>query len=232
MAASISRKGLTEQGAHATLAKLLSAGPRLTGSPQADAAVALMAEHMRALGFENVRLEPTTVGRWIRGEREEGRIVSKAAGTIPVKVRAIGNSIATPEAGIAAGVVEVKSFEELEALGDRAQGRIVFFNGAMDPASIDTFPAYGGAARQRSGGAVGAARAGAVAAVVRSLTLAINDDPHTGTMSYDPATPKIPAVRFRPPPPGGSAKSSRWIPPRSFTSGRPAARWTRSPRTT
>jgi carboxypeptidase Q len=29
---------------------------------------------------------------------------------------------------------------------------------------------------------------------VRSLTLAINDDPHTGTMSYDPVVPKIPAV--------------------------------------
>jgi hypothetical protein len=83
---------------------------------------------------------------------------------------------------------------ELQKIGDRARGRIVFFNGAMDPTLLDTFPAYGGAAEQRSGGAVAAARAGAVAAVVRSLTLEIDDDPHTGTMSYDEATPKIPAV--------------------------------------
>jgi len=193
-AATISKKGLREQGAYATLAKLLSVGPRLTGSPQADAAVASMAVHMRALGFDNVRLEPTTVSRWVRGEGEQGQIVSQLEGTIPVKVRAIGNSIGTPGEGITARVVEVRSFQELEAFGDRARGRIVFFNGAMDPTLIDTFQAYGGAARQRSAGAVAAAKAGGVAAVVRSLTLGINDDPHTGTMSYDEDTPKIPAV--------------------------------------
>jgi hypothetical protein len=111
-----------------------------------------------------------------------------------MKVRAIGNSIATPPDGLTARIVEVRSFEELEAIGDRARGRIVFFNGAMDPAVVDTFGAYGRAARQRSGGAVAAARAGAVGAIVRSLALEINDDPHTGTMSYDPAVPKIPAA--------------------------------------
>ncbi len=194
VAASISQKGLREQGAYATLAKLLSVGPRLTGSPQADAAVAAMAVHMRALGFENVHLEPTMVSRWVRGEGEEGRIVSRLAGTIPVKVRAIGNSIGTPAEGITAPVVEVRSFQELDSLGDKARGRIVFFNGSMDPTLIDTFQAYGGAARQRSGGAVAAAKAGGVAAIVRSLTIGINDDPHTGTMSYDDGTPKIPAV--------------------------------------
>jgi hypothetical protein len=153
-----------------------------------------MAEHMRELGFDNVRTEPTVVGHWVRGTTEQGRILSGTSGTIPVKVRAIGNSIATPPGGITAGVVEVHSVAELEKIGDRARGRIVFFNGAMDPTLLDTFPAYGGAAQQRSGGAAAAARAGAVAAVVRSLTLAINDDPHTGTMSYDAAAPKIPAV--------------------------------------
>lgn len=187
-------KGLRELGAYTSLEKILSVGPRQTGSPQADQAVALMVEHMKALGFDNVRTEPTVVGHWVRGSVEEGAIVSKMKGRIPVKVRAIGNSIATPADGLTAGLVEVRSFEELEKLGDRARGRIVFFNGAMDPTTVDTFPAYGGAARQRSGGAVAAARAGAVAAVVRSLTLQINDDPHTGTMSYDPAVPKVPAV--------------------------------------
>lgn len=187
-------KGLRELGAYQSLEKILSVGPRQTGSPQADRAVALMAEHMKALGFENVRTEPTVVGHWVRGNVETGAIVSKTKGRIPVKVRAIGNSIATPSDGLTAGIVEVRSFEELEKIGEKARGRIVFFNGAMDPTTVDTFPAYGGAARQRSGGAVAAARVGAVAAVVRSLTLTIDDDPHTGTMSYDPAVPKVPAV--------------------------------------
>ncbi len=186
--------GLREQGAYATLEKLLSVGPRLTGSAQADAAVRLMAEHMTALGFEKVRTEPVVVGHWVRGAVEEGRILSTRSGTIPVKVRALGNSIATPPGGLTAGIVEVRSLAEAEQLGDRARGKIVFFNGAMDPTLVDTFPAYGGAVGQRSVGAFAAAKVGAVAAVIRSMSLAINDDPHTGTMSYDPAVSKIPAV--------------------------------------
>jgi carboxypeptidase Q len=194
MATRLYQQGLRQLGAYATLERLVSVGPRPTGSAQADAAVSLMAGHMKQLGFDNVRTEPTVVGHWVRGPHEEGRILSRTAGTIPVKVRAIGNSVATPAGGVMAGILEVKSVAELETIGDKARGRIVFFNGAMDPTLLDTFSAYGGAAPQRSGGAVAAARAGAVAAVVRSLTLAINDDPHTGTMSYDPAVPKIPAV--------------------------------------
>ena len=41
------RKGLQELGAYAALKKLLSAGPRLTGSPQAEAAVGLMVKYMQ-----------------------------------------------------------------------------------------------------------------------------------------------------------------------------------------
>jgi carboxypeptidase Q len=194
IAARISQAGLRQLGAYATLTRLLSVGPRLTGSAQADAAVRLMADCMTALGFDNVRTEPTTVSHWVRGTVEQGRIVSKTAGTIPVKVRSIGSSIATPSAGLTAEVIEVHSAAELEKAGPLARGKIVFFNAPMDPTLLDTFPAYGGAAWQRSGGAVAAARAGGVAAVVRSLTLELDDDPHTGTMSYDAAVPKVPAV--------------------------------------
>jgi carboxypeptidase Q len=188
------KKGLREQGAYQTLIRILSVGPRLTGSPQAEAAVELMTRHMKELGFENVRTEPTTVSHWVRGDREEGRILSRRFGNIRVPVRALGGSIATPKGGITAGVLEVKSFEELRQAGAGAKGKIIFFNGAMDPAFLDTFQAYGAAARQRSAGAAEAARAGGIAAVVRSLTLEINDDPHTGTMSYAPDAPKVPAV--------------------------------------
>jgi carboxypeptidase Q len=194
VAARLSQTGLRQQGAYTTLARLLSVGPRQTGSAQADAAVRLMAEHMTALGFDNVRTEPTTVGHWVRGDVQEGRILPPGAAPVPVKVRAIGNSIGTPPGGLTAGIVEVRSVAELSTVGDRARGKIVFFNGAMDPTLLDTFPAYGGAAQQRSGGAVAAAKVGAVGAVVRSLTLELDDDPHTGTMSYDAATAKIPAV--------------------------------------
>ncbi len=188
------KKGLQEQGAYQTLSKILSVGPRMTGSAQAEAAVDLMVRHMRDLGFENVRTEPTTVRHWIRGEREEARIVSRTFGRMTVPVRALGGSIATPVAGITAGVLEVKSIEELRKAGDKARGKIVFFNGAMDPTFLDTFQAYGAAVGQRSQGAIEAAKVGAVAAVVRSMTLEVNDDPHTGTMNYSPDVTKVPAV--------------------------------------
>jgi carboxypeptidase Q len=194
VATRLSQTGLRQQGAYSTLARLLAVGPRLTGSAQADAAVKLMAEHMIALGFDNVRTEPTTVGHWVRGDVQEGRILPTRAGQVPVKVRAIGNSIGTPPEGLTARIVEVRSVAELSTIGDRARGKIVFFNGAMDATLLDTFPAYGGAAQQRSGGAVAAAKVGAVGAVVRSLTLELDDDPHTGTMSYEAGTAKIPAV--------------------------------------
>jgi carboxypeptidase Q len=194
IATRLTQTGLRELGAYTVLEKILAGGPRQTGSPQADAAVRAMADYMKSLGFENVHTEPTTVGHWVRGTHEEGAILSASEGRVPVKVRAIGNSIATPAAGISGAVIEVHSVAELETIGDKARGRIVFFNGAMDPSLLDTFGAYGGAAAQRSGGAVAAAKAGAIAAVVRSLTLETDDDPHTGMMSYDAATPKIPAV--------------------------------------
>jgi carboxypeptidase Q len=193
-AARILKKGFTELGAFQTLSRIVSVGPRLTGSAQAEAAVDLMVRLMKDLGFENVRTEPTTVGHWIRGEQEEGRILSRRLGNIEVPVCALGGSIPTPKQGVTAGVLEVTSFEELSQAADRARGKIVFFNAPMDPSVLDTFQAYGAASRQRTAGAVEAAKAGAVAAVVRSLTLEINDVPHTGTMRYDPDVPKVPAI--------------------------------------
>lgn len=194
LAEKISRKGLTENYAYALLSRLTRIGPRLTGSPQAAAAVELMRQEMLDLGLENVHLEPTVVGRWVRGEVEEGRLVSSLLGTIPLSICALGGSIATPEDGVQAGVLEVKSFQELQALGDKARGKIIFFNRPMDPTYIDTFQAYGEAAEQRVLGAVEAAKAGGVAALVRSLTFGENDFPHTGLMKYSPDAVQLPSA--------------------------------------
>ena len=194
LAEKITRRALEDPYAYAVLEKLTRGGPRLTGSPQAAAAVGLMRQEMQDLGLDNVHLEPTVVGRWVRGDIEEGRLVSTLLGTIPFSICALGGSIATPEGGIAAQVVEVRSFEELHTLGEKAKGRIVFLNRAMDPAMIDTFRSYGGAADQRVRGASEAAKFGAVGALVRSLTLLENDDPHTGLMTYEQGVPRIPAA--------------------------------------
>jgi carboxypeptidase Q len=136
------------------------------------------------------------VPHWVRGDKEQARVMSPKLGTSQeVPVCALGGSIATPTSGLAAEVVEVKNFEELKKLGKkRVQGKIVFFNRPMDPTHIHTFTAYGGAGDQRSGGAIEAARLGAVGVVVRSLSLFLTDNPHTGGMRYAEDVPKIPAV--------------------------------------
>ncbi|MCJ7679808.1 MAG: M20/M25/M40 family metallo-hydrolase [Candidatus Aminicenantes bacterium] len=186
--------GMRQQGAYVLLLQLTALGPRLTGSPQAAAAVELTRQMMTDLELTNIHLEPTRVGRWVRGEEETALIISSRWGTRPLKVASIGGSDPTPETGIDGPVIEVKTFEELKAMGAAAKGAIIFFNRPMDPTLPDTFSAYGGAADQRVRGAVEGARAGAVAVLVRSLTTRRDDFPHTGVMLYEEGIPRIPAA--------------------------------------
>jgi len=89
----------------------------------------------------------------------------------------------------------VNGIEDLDKLGkEKISGKIVFFNRPMDPKLIDTFHAYGGCMNQRSNGAGEAVEYGAIAVVVRSLSLNLDDDPHTGNMRYVDGRKKIPAV--------------------------------------
>ena len=79
-------------------------------------------------------------------------------------------------------------------LGEEAEGKIVFFNRPMDPVLINTGAAYGGAYDQRGKGASKAAEYGGIAALVRSLTHALDTFPHTGGMGYTEGVPQVPAA--------------------------------------
>ncbi len=169
-------------------------GHRLSGSPQADQAVQWAKKTMESCGLENIRLEPVMVPKWVRGGKEEGAILLPNGTSIGIRITALGGSIATPPDGITAEVVEVFSFEELRALGKKAEGKVVFFNRPFDPTRINTFEAYGGAVDQRGSGAIEASRAGGVMALVRSMTPRLDDFPHTGGMGYQDSVRKIPAA--------------------------------------
>ncbi|HNV30105.1 MAG TPA: M20/M25/M40 family metallo-hydrolase [Cyclobacteriaceae bacterium] len=170
-------------------------GPRLSGSPGAAASVEWSRHRMEDFGFDSVWLQPVMVPHWVRGMKEIGRINSKKMGTVEVNVCSLGGSVGTGPSGIAASVVEVKSFDELKSLGTKGvQGKIVFFNRPMDPTKINTFSAYGGAVEQRASGASEAAKYGAVAVLVRSMGSNLEDYPHTGSMRYAPNIVKIPAL--------------------------------------
>ena len=196
MVANIYKEALTEGECYSRLDYLSNRiGGRLAGSPQAAAAVEYTRQVMLDCGFDSVYLQPVMVPHWVRGEKEMAAIVNPALmGKEEVKICALGGSIGTGEAGITAGVVEVKSFDELKKLGKKGvQGKFVFYNRPMNPEHLHTFHAYGGAVEQRWKGAMEAAQYGAVGVVVRSMTLALDDEPHTGSMSYVDSLPKIPA---------------------------------------
>lgn len=190
-------EALTAGNAYDWLAYLTgNIGPRLGGSPESAAAVEYVRQILDTMGMDTVWLQPCMVPHWERGEPEKGRIVnSSRMGTVDLDVLALGNSIGTGPEGITAEVIEVQSLEELAELGrERIEGKIVFFNRAMDPTQINTFNAYGGAVDQRVYGASRASEYGAVAALVRSVTTRIDDIPHTGVNVYQEGVRPIPAL--------------------------------------
>src|SRR5687767_6900630 len=98
----------------------------------------------------------------------------------------LGGSVATPADGLEADVLVVKTFDELTQRGAEAKGKIVLFNAA--------YVSYGQTNAYRTGGASAAARAGAVASLVRAIGPTGLRTPHTGNMSYAEGAPRIPAA--------------------------------------
>jgi len=172
-------------------------GGRLSGSLNAEKAVAYTKEEFEKLGLDKVWLQPVMVPRWIRGLPEHAYIETLPGKTTSVNICALGGSIATPDGGIKANVIEVKGIEDLAKLGrDKIEGKIVFYNRPMQPDLIQTFEAYGGCVDQRYAGAMEAGKFGAVGVIVRSMNLRLDDYPHTGSMSYGdlPNSKRVPSA--------------------------------------
>lgn len=186
--------GLSQEKAYDFLKAITSFGGRLTGSPEAEKAVGLTVRLLEELGADRVWTEPVKVKRWVRGQQERALVRSGKFGQQKLNVTALGNSPETSASGLEARVVEVSSFEQLAELKDRVKDRIVFFNVPMDRTLTEPFAAYGRASPFRVKGASEAARYGARAALVRSMTFRIDDHPHTGLITYDEKLPVIPAV--------------------------------------
>jgi carboxypeptidase Q len=98
----------------------------------------------------------------------------------------LGNSVGTPAEGLEADLLIVSGYEELDRRGREADGRIVLVN--------VPFTDYGATVTYRTSGPSRAARAGAVACLVRSVGVDGLRTPHTGMLTYRPDTPQIPAA--------------------------------------
>jgi len=170
-------------------------GGRLSGSPQAQQAVEWAFKAMKEAGADTVYLQECMVPHWVRGEKESAKIINSGSNKFNiVPICALGGSICTPDEGITAQVLEVKSFDDLTKLGrEKVEGKIIFFNCPMDPTLFETFDAYSNVFMYRWASASAAAKLGAVGVLVRSLSLKQDDNPHTGVMAYKDSISKIPA---------------------------------------
>lgn len=156
-------------------------GPRFSGSTNLERAIDWIMAEMRRDGLEQVRGEPVMVPRWVRGE-ESAELLSPRWARLPML--GLGGSIGTPPGGITAEVLVVGSFEELRSRAAEARGRIVLFD--------VPFTNYGETVVYRTTGAIEAARAGAVASMIRSVGPFGMQTPHTGSMRYDSTVTPIP----------------------------------------
>ena len=156
-------------------------GPRFTGSKNLEDAIDWCLAEMKKDGFKNVRGEAVKVPRWIRG-RESVEMIAPRHRKLPML--GLGGSIGTPPDGITAEVLVVSGFDDLKKRASEAKGKIVLFN--------VPFTEYRQTVIVRTQGAIHAARAGAVASLIRSVGPFSMQTPHTGVMAYANGVKKIP----------------------------------------
>jgi hypothetical protein len=175
-------------------------GGRLSGSPQMVKAEQWGLKTLQLNGADKAWLQECMVPHWLRGGKDMAdatatkKIGGNAISKKQLDVLALGNSIGTGIKPVKASVVEVDSFDELERMKDSVRGKIVFYNYHFNEKFINTFQAYGDAVKYRGGGPSQAAKYGALAVIVRSMSHSTDNNPHTGSLRYDTTLPKIPAV--------------------------------------
>ena len=158
-------------------------GHRISGSKNLERAVEWALAEMKRDGLDNVRGEKVMVPHWVRGE-ESLEITTPRS--MKLSMLGLGDSVGTPADGITAEAVVVRNFAELDAMGEKVRGKIVVYN--------VPYTNYGATVQYRGSGPSRAARYGAVAAIVRSVTPVSLQSPHTGGLNYDQQQRKIPGA--------------------------------------
>jgi carboxypeptidase Q len=173
-----------DSAAYARLGNLVDGfGHRLSGSASLEAAIDWVLAQMESDGLEHVRGERVMVPHWVRGEESVELVKPRRA---RLSMLGLGGSIATPRRGITAPVLVVSSFDDLNQRAAEARGKIVLFD--------VPFTTYRETVKYRVEGAAAAARAGAVASLIRSVAAYSIRSPHTGVMHYDSTVTRIPAA--------------------------------------
>lgn len=176
-------------------------GPRLSGSPGMYKAEAWGLKTMQEAGADKAWLQECMVPHWVRGGKDEAYVLydvmKQGNRTLSARrkldVLALGNSAGSMKP-LKKEVIEIRNFNDLEAKKDQVRNKIVFYNYPFNDAFVSTFLAYRDAGVYRGQGPSRAARYGAAAAIVRSMSSSTDNHPHTGSTVYNDSFAKIPAV--------------------------------------
>jgi carboxypeptidase Q len=164
-------------------------GPRPAGSPAERAAAEWSAQKLKALGFENVRIQPFPMTYWVRGTEH---VEITAPFPQPLVAAALGGSPPTPAGGVEGEVVLFPTFEDLKAAAPGSlAGKIAVVTRPM-PATQDG-SGYSATSVARRDGPTEAARRGAIGYALRSLATGGDRFAHAGAARYDGQRVAIPS---------------------------------------
>lgn len=169
-------------------------GHRLSGSENYEKSVKWAETKLKEAGADKVWLQEVMVPVWVRGE-ESLHIKTGNGKWQNIKMLSLGNSEGTGGKDLVAELLMVNSFDEFNQLPDaEVKGKIVFFNFEWRHDHVEPFMAYGEAAKYRVNAATETTKKGGKAAIIRSLSSAFDDEPHTGSMRYAENVMKVPAA--------------------------------------
>ncbi len=164
-------------------------GPRQGGTPAEAKARTWSVAKLKALGFDNVRIEEYQMPTWVRGEE-----TAEVNTPFPQKlaVTALGNSGSTGDAGLEAEIAYFPTLEALRAVPDGSlKGKIAFVSHAMQRTQDGS--SYGAFGPARFVGPNIASKKGAAAIVIRSAGTDYHRNPHTGNTNFETGVTPIPA---------------------------------------
>ena len=169
-------------------------GHRLSGSEAYEKSVKWAEQKLREAGADKVWLQEVMIPVWTRG-KESLQIKTADGKWKNLKMLSLGNSEGTGGKDVTGEIIVVKSMEEYNKLSpDQVKDKIVFFNYPFSQSFVETFRGYGDAAKYRVTAASLTAKKGGKFAIIRSLSSAFDDIPHTGGMRYEDKVSKIPAI--------------------------------------
>lgn len=174
-------------------------GGRLSGSRQMVLAEQWGAKVMKECGAQTVTLQECSVPHWIRGGKDSAVVtytdVDGKKKTYQLNILALGNSVGSGANGVTAPLIRVNNWDDLERKKAEVKGKIVFYNNPFDDTLINPFEAYRKNVVYRGVGASRAAKYGALAVMIRSITNTPgNNYPHTGSLRYLDSIKQIPAA--------------------------------------